>query len=89
MWCLFCGVLLSYHVQNGRHANALQLELDALAGLRGHPGVVQLLDVVEEEQTIHIVTELCDKGDLFDYLSAAVRLREDDARVMFRWDGVC
>ena len=41
-------------------------EADVLASLRGCPGVVQLLDVYETHQEVHLVMEHCEGGDLFD-----------------------
>ena len=43
-------------------------EADVLASLRGCPGVVQLLDVYETHQEVHLVMEHCAGGDLFDCL---------------------
>ena len=43
-------------------------EADVLASLGGCPGVVQLLDVYETHQEVHLVMEHCAGGDLFDCL---------------------
>ncbi|CAI5530257.1 unnamed protein product [Closterium sp. Naga37s-1] len=36
--------------------------------LQGAPQVVQLHDVIEDEQAVHLIMELCEGGDLFNLL---------------------
>lgn len=43
----------------------LRNEIDLLAQVR-HPHIIQLMDVYEDFQQIHIVTELCTGGELYD-----------------------
>ena len=43
----------------------LRNEIDLLAQAR-HPHIIQLLDVYEDVEQIHIVTELCTGGELYD-----------------------
>jgi calcium-dependent protein kinase len=33
-----------------------------------HPGILRLFEFYEDEDQIHIVTEICEGGDLFDYI---------------------
>lgn len=44
----------------------------------GHPNIVELIEVVEDETHIHLVMELCNGGDL---LSQIVRVNEDQGAV--------
>jgi calcium-dependent protein kinase len=43
----------------------LRNEIDLLAQVR-HPHIIQFMDVYEDSQQIHIVTELCTGGELYD-----------------------
>jgi calcium-dependent protein kinase len=43
----------------------LRNEIDLLAQVR-HPHIIQFMDVYEDFQQIHIVTELCTGGELYD-----------------------
>ncbi|CAI7868892.1 unnamed protein product [Closterium sp. NIES-54] len=47
---------------------AVRTEVAAMQVLQGAPQVVQLHDVIEDEQAVHVITELCEGGDLFNLL---------------------
>eukprot|EP00271_Cylindrocystis_brebissonii_P015591 TRINITY_DN38526_c0_g1_i1.p1 TRINITY_DN38526_c0_g1~~TRINITY_DN38526_c0_g1_i1.p1 ORF type:complete len:721 (+),score=111.64 TRINITY_DN38526_c0_g1_i1:112-2274(+) len=47
----------------------LRNEIEVLQQLAGHPRVLQLLDVFEDEAAVYLVTELCAGGDLLDILN--------------------
>ena len=49
-----------------------------------HPHVVRLLDVFEEDKEIVLVMEYVPGGELFDHIVAQGKLRENDARRIFR-----
>ncbi|TIB99286.1 Pkinase-domain-containing protein [Wallemia mellicola] len=48
-----------------------------------HPHIAQLLEIVATEKDIHLVTELCDGGELFDYLVDKGRLSDTETRRVF------
>ena len=52
--------------------------------LAGHPNVVELKAVYEEEHSVHLVMELCAGGELFHLLERCGRFNEHQARVLFR-----
>ncbi|KAI3471095.1 hypothetical protein Pfo_027758 [Paulownia fortunei] len=52
--------------------------------LSGHPNVVDLKAVYEEEDYVHLVMELCAGGELFHKLENHGRFSEPEARVVFR-----
>ena len=52
--------------------------------LSGHPNVVDLKAVYEEEDFVHLVMELCAGGELFHRLQKYGRFSEPDARVLFK-----
>ncbi|CAI5958821.1 unnamed protein product [Closterium sp. NIES-65] len=41
-----------------------------MRSVSGHPGVVQLRGVFEDERQVHLVMDLCDGGELFDEVLA-------------------
>ena len=42
-----------------------------------HPNVVKLYEFYEENRKFHLVTELCEGGQLFDYIIKHWHLSED------------
>jgi len=49
-----------------------------------HPHVVQLFEVIETRETLHLVMEYANGGEVFDYLVAHGKMKENEARVKFR-----
>ncbi|GFQ01568.1 serine/threonine-protein kinase pepkr2 [Phtheirospermum japonicum] len=47
--------------------------------LSGCPSILHLRDAYEDDDCGHVVTDLCDGGDLFDRLSSSTRFSEFDA----------
>lgn len=45
-------------------------ETHALSKMRGNKRVVQLLDVFEDDETVFLVLEWCERGDFFTYVKA-------------------
>ncbi|PKI83654.1 hypothetical protein MVES1_002762 [Malassezia vespertilionis] len=48
-----------------------------------HPNVLQLYEVIQSESCIWMMTELCEGGELYDYILARGSLPEAEARNMF------
>ncbi|KAJ7970026.1 Calcium-dependent kinase [Quillaja saponaria] len=63
---------------------SVKLEIEIMARLSGHPNVVDLKAVYEEEDYVHLVMELCAGGELFHLLEKHGRFSESEARVLFR-----
>ncbi|EYU19883.1 hypothetical protein ABFS82_06G078700 [Erythranthe guttata] len=57
----------------------LDVEPKILHLLSGCPAILRLHDVYEDDEYLHLVTDLCDGGDLYDRLSSGIRLPEPDA----------
>lgn len=70
-------------VDKTRNPKSLKREVECLTRVQVHPGVLRLEGVYESELYLYLVTELCDGGDLFEYLSKTGPLRESQARGMF------
>lgn len=65
-------------------ARSIKLEIEILSRLSGHPNVVSLKAVYEEENYVHLLMELCAGGELFHRLEKQGRFSETDAQVLFR-----
>lgn len=65
-------------------ARSVKLEIEIMTRLSGHPNVVDLKAVYEEEDYVHLVMELCAGGELFHQLEKHGRFSQSDARVLFR-----
>ncbi|KAA8539871.1 hypothetical protein F0562_026563 [Nyssa sinensis] len=63
---------------------SIKLEIEIMTRLSGHPNVVDLKAVYEEEDYVHLVMELCAGGELFHQLEKHGRFSEAEARVLFR-----
>lgn len=63
---------------------SIKLEIAIMAKLAGHPYVVDLKAVYEEEDSVHLVMELCAGGELFHKLEKYGRYSEFRARVLFK-----
>jgi phosphorylase kinase gamma subunit len=50
----------------------------------GHPNIIDLIEYFESPTYIFLVFELCQQGELFDYLSQNVRLSEKKCRMLMR-----
>jgi calcium-dependent protein kinase len=62
---------------------ALLREVDILRELvrdmQDHPYIIKIYQVIHEEANVHIVTELCSGGELFDRLSLKGKFEESEA----------
>ncbi|KAK3220811.1 hypothetical protein Dsin_014781 [Dipteronia sinensis] len=65
-------------------ARSVKLEIEIMTRLSGHPNVVDLKAVYEDEDYVHLVMELCAGGELFHWLEKYGRFSEAEARVLFR-----
>jgi len=65
-----------------RRKDSLHREVSILFSLR-HPRIVSLFDVVEDPDKLHLVMELVQGGELFDYIVARGSFAENTARYVF------
>ena len=49
-----------------------------------HPGIVQLIDLLQDEKFYYIIMELCAMGELYQYILSNGRLSDLDARFFLR-----
>jgi calcium-dependent protein kinase len=78
-------------IQKSRVEDVEQLhrEISILASVDDHPHIIKLYDVYEDAANIHIVTELCTGGELYDKViekaeSPEGHFREEDAAILIR-----
>lgn len=53
----------------------LKREIDILKEVR-HPNIIRLMEVYEDERYLHLITELCTGGELFDRIIAKTQSSE-------------
>ncbi|KAI3458737.1 hypothetical protein Pfo_015400 [Paulownia fortunei] len=62
----------------------LDIEPKILHLLSGCPNILRLHNVYEDDDYLHLVTDLCDGGDLYDRLSSGNRFSEPDAATILK-----
>lgn len=94
----FAKVKLALHLPTGREVaikviDKTQLNSSArqklyrevrIMKLLNHPNIVRLFQVIESDRTLYLIMEYASRGELFDHLVKNGRMRERDARVIFR-----
>ncbi|XP_059642577.1 calcium-dependent protein kinase 26-like [Cornus florida] len=63
---------------------SVKLEIEIMTRLSGHPNVVDLKAVYEDEDYVHLVMELCAGGEVFHRLEKHGRFFECEARDLFK-----
>ncbi|XP_050155079.1 calcium-dependent protein kinase 26-like isoform X1 [Malus sylvestris] len=81
---LACKSIAKDRLVTSDDVRGIKLEIEIMTRLSGHPNVVDLKAVYEEEEYVHLVMELCAGGELFHQLEKHGRFSESDARVLFR-----
>ncbi|KAJ1402522.1 Serine/threonine-protein kinase, active site [Sesbania bispinosa] len=81
---LACKSIAKDRLVTSDDMQSVKLEIEIMAKLSGHPNVVDLKAVYEEEDFVHLVMELCAGGELFHLLEKHGRFYESEARVLFR-----
>ncbi|KAI4340853.1 hypothetical protein MLD38_025653 [Melastoma candidum] len=81
---LACKSIARSRLSTAEDVQGVKLEIEIMTRLSGHPNVVDLKEVYEEEEYVHLVMELCSGGELFDQLEKYGRFSEVEARPLFR-----
>lgn len=63
---------------------SVKLEIEIMTKLSGHPNVVDLKAVYEEQDYVHLLMELCAGGELFHQIEKHGRFSEHEARTLFK-----
>lgn len=81
---LACKSINKDRLVSPEDVKSVKLEIEIMTKLAGHPNVVDLKVVYEEENCVHLVMELCAGGELFHQIEKHGRFSEREARVLFR-----
>ncbi|WOL13092.1 calcium-dependent protein kinase 26 [Canna indica] len=79
-----CKSIAKDRLVTAEDIRSIKLEIEVMARLSGHPNVVDLKAVYEDNDYVHIVMELCAGGELFHRLEKHGCFSEHDAAVLFR-----
>lgn len=63
---------------------SVKLEIEIMTKLSGHPNVVDLKAVYEDNDYVHLLMELCAGGELFHQIEKYGSFSEYNARILFR-----
>lgn len=70
-------------LRNPEDLRWLQQEVEVMRRL-DHPGIVKLLDFIEDESAFYMILEFCGGGELFDFIIKRTRVEEPLARWFFK-----
>ena len=79
-----CKSIYKHSLSDATDRRCLDAEPKILRLLSACPNILRLHDVYEDDDHIHLVTDLCDGGDLFDRLSSGNRFSEPDAAAILK-----
>lgn len=73
-----------YELMNNKTGiNLLNQEIDVMRRLN-HPGIIRLIEVIEDDSAYYIVMEYCGGGELFDFIISRKRVEEPLAQRFFK-----
>uniref|UniRef100_A0ACD5XWQ3 Uncharacterized protein n=1 Tax=Avena sativa TaxID=4498 RepID=A0ACD5XWQ3_AVESA len=82
---LACKSIAKDRLVSPDDVRGVRLEIEVMARLSGHPNVVDLKAVYEDEESVHLVMELCAGGELFHRLEERGCFPEHEAATLFRY----
>uniref|UniRef100_A0ACD6ABT2 Uncharacterized protein n=1 Tax=Avena sativa TaxID=4498 RepID=A0ACD6ABT2_AVESA len=82
---LACKSIAKDRLVSPDDVRGVRLEIEVMACLSGHPNVVDLKAVYEDEESVHLVMELCAGGELFHRLEERGCFPEHEAATLFRY----
>uniref|UniRef100_A0A0E0A4E3 Protein kinase domain-containing protein n=1 Tax=Oryza glumipatula TaxID=40148 RepID=A0A0E0A4E3_9ORYZ len=82
---LACKSIAKDRLVSPDDVRGVKLEIEVMARLSGHPNVVDLKAVYEDEASVHLVMELCAGGELFHRLEERGCFSEHEAAALFRY----
>ena len=84
-----CKMIEKRQLRDELDAEDVRREVRLLMRLAGHPNIVELHDVYEDDERVYLVMELCKGGDLFDEIKKNGPFSERDACSVFRQLASC
>ncbi|EFJ13416.1 hypothetical protein SELMODRAFT_450109, partial [Selaginella moellendorffii] len=76
---LACKSIAKAKLTSAADVRDVQREIEIMQQLAGNPHIVGLRDVVEDDESVHMVMELCEGGELFDRIVERKMYCERDA----------
>eukprot|EP01018_Ginkgo_biloba_P011654 Gb_06404 [translate_table: standard] len=77
----FCCKTLSKSIIQ---ASYIHREVEMMRRLSGHRCIVKLVSLYEDPDSVHIIMELCEGGDLLDIVNKKIKLKEGEAATVFK-----
>ncbi|KAL8518242.1 hypothetical protein ACS0TY_009564 [Phlomoides rotata] len=74
-----CKSIYKHSLSDSADRRCIDTEPKILHLLSGCPNILRLHDVYEDDDYIHLITDLCDGGDLFDRITSGASFSEPDA----------
>ena len=59
-------------------------EIEIMKKIENHKNIIKLYQVLQTENHLYLVTDFCEGGELFDFLIINGRLKENQARRLFK-----
>ena len=66
-----------------RYPDRLKNEVSTLISC-DHPNIIKIFEIFENKEYLYIVMELCNGGELFDYIVKNKKIQEAEAAMLFR-----
>ena len=79
-----CKTISKRKLRNKDDIEDVKREIQIMHHLAGHPNIVTMKDSFEDKHNIHLITELCAGGELFDRITARGHYSEKDAATLVR-----
>ncbi|KAA8496466.1 Calcium-dependent protein kinase SK5 [Porphyridium purpureum] len=81
---LACKTLSKAKMTNETHLEDVRTEVEVMRRLQDNENVVRLFEVYEDQDSVHLVMELCSGGELFDRIIEKGHYSEADASELIR-----
>lgn len=81
---LACKSILKAKLTTKEDKEDVRREVEIMYHVTGHPNIVELKGAYEDEQSVHLVMELCEGGELFDRIIAKGKYSERAAAALCR-----
>ncbi|GJP50590.1 hypothetical protein CLOM_g9740 [Closterium sp. NIES-68] len=74
-----CKSIAKSTLGDAKKVEALLVEVQVMARVKGHPHIVSLHEALEDAQDVHLVMEMCAGGDLLTHINSAPHISERQA----------
>lgn len=79
-----CKTVVKNQLRRRADVEDVRREVQILMMLSSHPNIAALVAIYEDEEAVHLVLELCEGGEIFDYICASENYSERDAAKIFQ-----